>query len=86
MAVRVMVGQVSGAQDCMLVEGLWLNIVLIVMHVVQFRMIDIIIGFFTHTVPCLVVNSVAITSGLVDRVFLAVLVSHLMLDWLLHIV
>ena len=69
----------------MLVEGNWLNIVLIVMFVVQFRMIDMIVTFITQTGPCQVANSVAITSGLVDREFVAVLVSHLMLDWL-HII
>lgn len=70
----------------MLAERSLLNVVMIVMFVVQFRMIDVIVAFRTHAVPCLVVSNEAVTSGLVHRVFVTVLVSHPMLDWLLHIV
>ena len=70
----------------MLAEMSLLNVVMIVMFVVQLRMIDVIVAFRTHAVPCLVVSNVAVTSGLVHRVFVTVLVSPPMLDWLLHIV
>ena len=49
-------------------------------------MIDVIVAFSTHAVPCLVVSNVAVTNGLVHRVLVTVLLSHSMLDWLLHIV